>query len=150
MLRILLIGLALYPLVAHGDDPARNAGSAHKRRGDELAQQGRLLEAAAAYRAALRADPDLHLARYNLAYALRKDRRHAEAEKECAAYLRAKPDDPDAHYGLAETLKALGRPEEARRTFERYIALEKRPGESAWVENAKKEVLARSEEHTSE
>src|SRR5262245_42308589 len=106
MLRVLLFGLAVYPLVAHGEDPARN-GAAHKRRGDELAQQGRLVEAVAAYQAALRADPDLHLARYNLAYALRRDRRHAEAEKEYAAYLRVKPDDPDAHYGLAETLKAL-------------------------------------------
>jgi tetratricopeptide (TPR) repeat protein len=79
---------------------------------------------------------------FHLAYALRKEGRLEEA---AACYYKAAtlaPTEPDPWFGLALTYKALGNRDATLQAYERYVVLENRPAEAAWVEKAKQEMQA--------
>jgi tetratricopeptide (TPR) repeat protein len=92
------------------------------------------------FRKALELSPAYILGHYNIGYALRKAGRYREAIEAYEEYRKRRPDDPDTQYGLAESYKALGDAAKAVHHFERYVQLEKRPGEAAWVETARREI----------
>jgi tetratricopeptide (TPR) repeat protein len=85
---------------------------------------------------ALRLSSGYALARYNLAHALRRAARHREAVAAYRTYGRERPNDPHAHFGLGGALKAAGDGARAAASFERYVALEARASEAAWVDRA--------------
>ena len=65
--------------------------------GNALKDQGKLDEAVAEYREALRIDPSFALARYNLGEALRQQGDRAGAAREFRAFLRLAPTSPDSN-----------------------------------------------------
>jgi tetratricopeptide (TPR) repeat protein len=77
---------------------------------------------------------------YSLAYAYRKTGKLAESVEAYQHYLKLKPDDADAYYGLGKAQLGLDKKDDAVASFNKYIALEKRPSEQRWVEKAKQEV----------
>ncbi len=99
---------------ARADDPG-----AHLALAVVQANQGRLREAEASYRAALRLQPAFVPARFNLATLYNQQGRNAEAERELRAVLAAAPDHGDGHYSLGLLLAELGRLEEAERHLAR-------------------------------
>lgn len=98
---------------------------------------GDLATAIEALRKALQLRADQTLPRYNLAYALRKQGRYAEAAQEYQTYLSSNKNDADAHYGLAESLRLSGDPLAAADAYETYAATEKRPEQEKWVQKAR-------------
>ena len=82
--------------------------------------------AAEAFREALRLKPDWVPAHHNLALALTRLGRAAEAIPHHRAITRAEPLSPQAHLNLALTLAEAGRPEEARNSA--ATALRLQPG----------------------
>lgn len=98
--------------------------------------------AAASFTRAVKLKPDHAVARYNLAFSLRKLNRHTEAAEQYRLYLQQKPDDPDAHYGLAEALRSAGDNLAAAEAYEAYARTEKDPAQRKWVDKAK-ETAAR-------
>jgi len=60
-----------------------------------LAQKGLLDEAAETFRSAIRLNPDLERAYYNLGLILERQGRYSEAAQELEIALKIKPDDPD-------------------------------------------------------
>jgi tetratricopeptide (TPR) repeat protein len=92
-------------------------------RGYDLHAAGRLDEAEAAYRSALKscgADP---LLLYNLGVLLEDLGRKSEAVESYQAALRGDPAMADCHYNLALLCEALGRPREAIRHMAQYRKL---------------------------
>jgi tetratricopeptide (TPR) repeat protein len=84
-------------------------------------QDGRLSDAIAAYREALKQDPTLFEAEYNIGIALEGT---GDAPGALAAYERAlvlKPDSPDARYNLALSLKQQNYPIDAANELERIL-----------------------------
>ena len=75
--------------------------------------QGRIQEAIASYREALRLEPEYAEAHNNLGRALKDVGRNEDALAHANRALRLKPDYADAHYNLGTVLQRLGRIEEA-------------------------------------
>lgn len=94
-------------------------------------------QAVAAFTGALNAAPDNGMARYNLAYSLRKIEKYPEAAEQYRLYLKAKPNDAEAYYGLAESLRSSGDLNGAADAFDAYAKVEKRPDQKKWVEKAR-------------
>ena len=90
--------------------PSDAAG--HIDRGNALFGQGKLDEAIAEYRAAIRIKPDFAEAHYNLGVVLANQGKLDEAIAEYREAIRIKPDFAEAHYNLGS---ALGEPREAGR-----------------------------------
>jgi Flp pilus assembly protein TadD len=81
--------------------------------GQALWSDGRLDEAIAEYRRAIRLKPDWAPAHYNLGNALREAGRPAEAEAQFRQALALQPDYPRARLSLGATLLSAGRAREA-------------------------------------
>ena len=81
--------------------------------GNALRDQGKLSEVIAAYREAMRLNPDLALAHFNLGNALRDQGKPSEAIAEYREAIRLKPDGMDFHYNLSNTFLDLREPDEA-------------------------------------
>jgi tetratricopeptide (TPR) repeat protein len=95
-------------------------------RGVALLEQYRYEDAAAAFRAALLAEPSLGIARANLAIALLNLPKPEEARVEAAAAARAVPSLPQAPYVLGLAARASGDAKEAEAAFRRVLALDPR------------------------
>ncbi|MBF0342074.1 MAG: tetratricopeptide repeat protein [Magnetococcales bacterium] len=87
-------------------------------------QEGRLEEAATAYRQAITEDESHLFSLTNLAIALHQLRRHAEAEIHCRRALRLDPQHAEAWNNLGLILVGLGNPEEAATAYRRCVTLE--------------------------
>jgi Flp pilus assembly protein TadD len=93
-----------------------------------LERQGLTEEAAEAYRKAIKLEPGLASAHYNLGSSLARSGKLADAEKHLRTALKADPKSAAAHQELAQVLVRLGREDEARREMEMAKALS--PGSS--------------------
>jgi tetratricopeptide (TPR) repeat protein len=102
--------------------------------GNALRSIGRNLESEAAYRAAVRADPNFASAWYNLADVLDDQRRINEAIECLERALTADPQYADAMFKLA-LLQRLGNYAEAATWWARYL---ERDRTSHWAERAKR------------
>lgn len=111
-------------------------------RGNSHLSLGQAKAATDSFDTALKLDPANQTARYNMAYALRQQKRFDEAAKQYQLYLQRSPDDADAHYGLAESLKAAGAHLAAAEAFEAYARTEKRATWKKWIAKAKQEAVA--------
>lgn len=87
----------------------------HRDLGKMLTALGRIDEAIAALREAIRLTPDDADAHFGLAAALARNRDHAAAETAYHEALRLQPEHPLARLGLGETLMALGCASDAER-----------------------------------
>ena len=86
------------------------------------------------FRSALAIDPDLAMARINVAIALLHASRIEEAEAEARAAVQARPDSPHAQYVLGLVLRDRGQLDEAIAAFTRVAAIDARdPGTSVNV-----------------
>jgi tetratricopeptide (TPR) repeat protein len=97
-------------------------------------------EAIEVFKAAVEKNPSYPLAWYNLAFAYRARGRSADAVDAYQRYIKLHPTDPDPYYGLGRALQRLGRTDDARNAFETYVAMEKRPSEQRWVEQAQAQL----------
>jgi tetratricopeptide (TPR) repeat protein len=88
-----------------------------------LHQAGRLEEAEAVYRDALKRCGEDPLLLYNLGVLLEDLQRSVEAMESYHAALRADPKMADGHYNLALLCEKLGRPQEAIRHMAQYRRL---------------------------
>jgi tetratricopeptide (TPR) repeat protein len=79
----------------------------------DLQGQGKLEEAVAEYRTAIRIRPDLAEAHISLANALDEQGKDEEAIAEYRAAIRIKPDFAQAHYSLGIALGQQGKRDEA-------------------------------------
>ncbi|MGO9923883.1 MAG: tetratricopeptide repeat protein [Isosphaeraceae bacterium] len=104
-----------------GRQPADAA--AHYNRGVDLQEQGKLEEAIAEYRTAIRLQPDLALAHNNLGNALAGQGKLDEAVAASREAIRIKPDYAEAHYNLALVLKAQGKREETIAEFRTAVRI---------------------------
>ncbi|MBI4816258.1 MAG: tetratricopeptide repeat protein [Deltaproteobacteria bacterium] len=96
--------------------------------------------AAKAFSGALAVKPELGVARYNLAFALRKAGDFSRAAEAYKVYLARQPDDPDAWYGMAEALRGGGDALGAAESYDKYASLEKRTDRLAWVTKAREQA----------
>ena len=85
--------------------------------------QGKLEEAIAAYRTAIRLKPDYAEAHYNLGIALHDQGKLEEAIAEYRTAIRLKPDYANAHYNLGLALHDQGKLEEAIAEYRAAIRL---------------------------
>jgi len=90
--------------------------------GIALQARGEFSAAAAAHAEAIRLDPALAHARYNLALACVAEDDLDRAEKEFRAALRLRPEFPEAWVGLAEVLESKGCDQEALAALEAAIS----------------------------
>jgi tetratricopeptide (TPR) repeat protein len=97
-----------------------------------LGIRNRPREAEAAFRDALRLDPNMMAARSNLGLVLYAQGRYRESEAACREVLRLDPHHPAGHYNLANALEAQGRHAAAEPAYR--AALRARPN-SAEVYN---------------
>lgn len=97
--------------------PTRAGG--HNNTGCDLADQGRMIEAAACFRKALRLEPALVEALCNLATVAEP----AEAIRAARSAVRHQPDNPKAHYALARALLAGGYDLPAIGCLRRFLVL---------------------------
>jgi tetratricopeptide (TPR) repeat protein len=88
-----------------------------------LRNQGRLDEAIASYREAIKFDPGFEDAHKNLSQALLEQGRTGEILPETAIAAQIKPDDEEAQYNLGTTLAEQGRFEEAVEAFRAAVRL---------------------------
>src|SRR5262249_35304124 len=96
---------------------------AHNNLGSALNGQGRHKEAEAAYRKAIRLEPDSATAHNDLGSALSGQGKHKEAEAARREAIRLKPDYAKAHHNLGNALRDRGKFEEAGKSFRRAAAL---------------------------
>jgi predicted CXXCH cytochrome family protein len=89
--------------------------SAHLALAVLYAARGRIDDAEASYRTALRLQPAFLPARFNLATLYNAQGRNREAERELRAVLARAPDLPEAHYSLGLLLAEMQRLDEAER-----------------------------------
>ncbi|MCZ6777684.1 MAG: tetratricopeptide repeat protein [Acidobacteria bacterium] len=82
--------------------------SAHYLKGMLCKIKTRNEEAIAAFRAALKANPDFTRARYQLAVMLVEESRYEEAQTLLQQVLESEPNHPNAHYVLSSVLRRLG------------------------------------------
>lgn len=96
---------------------------ASMRQGGEALMSGRLGEAEEAFRQAMAADPGYTEARRNLALALGRQGKHAEAQSALAEAAQRAPDDPGVQFDWGNALLATGDRDGAVARFERALAL---------------------------
>ena len=99
------------------------AGESARLQGDRLYRQGRVTEAVAKYRAAIKADPRDQAAHDALATSLFRLRRYNEAVKVFTRATRADPAYTQGWYNLAYAQRKLGRHAKAVAAYKRYIKL---------------------------
>jgi len=97
--------------------------------GNALLSLKRWEAAAVEFRKALALNPDNIAARNNLAVALWKQGRLAEAIEQLREVARRQPDRPDAHYNLGVILLEAGRKDEASAAFAEALRLGADPAE---------------------
>lgn len=97
--------------------------AACKARGNAFLDNGRLDDAAVAYRQMIAIDPDRAEGHLNLGYVLREQKRYDGARHHLSEAARLEPTSPDAHYLLGTVLSAEGLLDEAICRFERSLAL---------------------------
>lgn len=102
-MRRAVIALFLLVAVACGE----SAESANKR-GNALMREGKTREAIEAYRVAIKADPELAKAHYNLGVALGKSRHFDEAANRFREALRIEPGNVEYSRALSITMAAIG------------------------------------------
>jgi tetratricopeptide (TPR) repeat protein len=90
--------------------------------GNALAEQGRLQEAEAQFREALRLVPAYDDPHFNLAHTLVREGRVAEAIPHYEAALAVRPGDARYRYALGAALRQMGRISEARAQFEAALS----------------------------
>jgi Flp pilus assembly protein TadD len=117
------VALAASPAKPAAAD-AREQAYRENNRGVALLEQFRPEDAAAAFRHALGLDPQLALARVNLAIALLNVPEPEAAEREVRLAVVAKPDSPQAHYVRGLLARARNENAEAKAAFERVLALD--------------------------
>jgi tetratricopeptide (TPR) repeat protein len=105
--------------------------------GNDLYNAGKIEEAVAKWREAIRLNPDYAEAPYNLGVVLYEQGKIDQAITEFREAIRLKPDYAEALENLAITLDKQGKRKEAREFWERAARLEKRP---KWVERIKKRL----------
>ncbi len=134
-MRIALAGAALVLVVVAGvvllRRPRAPDESAYRSNNLGVAQLEQLDYDAAvqSFRSALAIDPDLAMARINVAIALLHASRIEEAEAEARAAVQARPDSPHAQYVLGLVLRDRGQLDEAIAAFTRVAAIDARdPG----------------------
>ena len=108
---------------SRGVSPEARAGL---ERGNAMRDQGRLDEAAAAYRDALRRDPGFAEAHNNLGSVLGRQGRNEEALAEISKALELAPNLPGAHNNMGILLALRGDTDQAARHFETVIRLDPR------------------------
>jgi tetratricopeptide (TPR) repeat protein len=108
-----------------GLPPSSTPADPHLKLGLGLRNQGKLDEAAAAFRQALQQQPDSAEAHAQLGLTLKMQRQLQEAIHHCREALRLDPDCPEAHHTLGLALRAQGRLAEAVVAF--HHALRTRP-----------------------
>jgi tetratricopeptide (TPR) repeat protein len=113
------------------------------RRGMDLVARGELDRAIVDLEVAVRAEPDLLLARTYLALAYFERGRYADAVEQCNGILARAPSDFDGKLLLGKSLLRLGRGAEARVALERAAAIDEASPEP-WVELAQLHLIARS------
>ena len=91
--------------------------------GTELLARGKIDEAVAHYKQAVKLNPEDEDGHYNLALALAKQGKREEAEAEYLEALRIYPDYAEAHNNLGNLLVADGRSEEAIAHFKEAVNL---------------------------
>jgi tetratricopeptide (TPR) repeat protein len=96
---------------------------AHNNLGEILVAQGKIDEALAHCRAALRLKPDLPEAHGNLANALYHKKEYGEAVERYEEVLRLDPDNPRAYGNMGAALEALERFDEAEAAFEEALRI---------------------------
>ena len=87
-----------------------------------LSRQGKIEQAIACYRQALKGTPGDGKTRFRLGQALLSLSRLEEAAVEFRASARFAPDSAETHFELGNTLHAIGRYEEAAQSYRRAIA----------------------------
>ncbi len=85
----------------------------HNSLGIALKEEGKLDEAIAEFRTALRLMPDMAAAHFNLGNALKSRGQYAEAVGELRAAIQSQPNRADGRYDLAVALHFTGKPAEA-------------------------------------
>ncbi len=113
------------------------------RSGMDLVARGEMDRAIEVLEGAVRAEPDLLLARTYLALAYFERGRYAAAVEQCGGILAREPSDFDGTLILGKSLLRLGRGAEARLALERAASIDDASPEP-WVELAQLHLLARS------
>jgi len=105
--------------------PSANPSAADRLElGTSLARSGRLDEAIAAFREALRIEPRYATAYYNLGLSLLENQQPREAADALASAVSLSPGDARAQRALGVALRQSGRQEEAIRALRRAVALD--------------------------
>ena len=105
-------------------DPARSRSRrSHCRLGNALIRKGKLDEASAAYREAIRLKPDDAEGHYGLGNALKGQGKLDDAIAEYREAIRLKPDHAEAHCNLGSALKGQGKLDEASAGYREAIRL---------------------------
>jgi len=110
-------------LYEHTLSLAPDSAPAHNNMGNALVAEGRMDAAIQHFRLAVKHRADYHEAYFNLAAALGRLGRHAEALSELETARRLDPADAATEYQLGVTLRALGRHDEAGAHLQRALAL---------------------------
>jgi Flp pilus assembly protein TadD len=97
-------------------------------RGNVQSAQGKMEEAIASYREAVRLKPDFPEALTNLGLTLSLEEYHKEAAEVCGRAVELKPDSAQAHANLGRVLLQQFRPQDAEKEFRK--ALELQPGDA--------------------
>jgi tetratricopeptide (TPR) repeat protein len=121
---IVAFARALENLQAAASPAAPSQARPHFDRGNALRNEGRLAEAEAAYREAVRIDPRFDAARNNLGILLAMSGKADDAAAEFLAVLRLNPRDAAAHLNLGVLRAQQGRRDEAAGHFEEALRLE--------------------------
>ncbi|MGD1808517.1 TIGR03032 family protein [Dapis sp. BLCC M126] len=95
----------------------------HLVKGNQLYQEGKLLEAIAAYQECLKLQPDLTRAKYNLGVALGDNQQYEAAINFLQEVINTEPDNADAHNSLAYAYSQKGELEGAIKHYEKAINL---------------------------
>jgi protein O-mannosyl-transferase len=103
--------------------PVRPEALTSYERANALRDQGRLADAEAAYREAIRLDPAFAGARINLGIALAMRGVADEAASQLSEAIRLDPGDASAHYNLGALLARQGRTTEAKAQFEETLRI---------------------------
>jgi tetratricopeptide (TPR) repeat protein len=103
-------------------------------------KQKRYDEAVKVLKRLLAQHPKMASARYQMALVQRKAGLLDDAVISYTGYIKLVTKDPDGYYGLAETYTLRGEPQLAIANYEKYVELEKRPGEQKYVAAARMKV----------
>jgi len=118
------IAVLLAPGAPLGPREVREQAYRANNRGVALLEQFRAEAAVDGFRTALSLDPQLAIARINLAIALLNVPDLPAAEREARAAVAATPEAPQAHYVLGLAARGQGHTEDAKAAFRRVLALD--------------------------